>query len=125
MKKFNDEGYGNKDEGVFLSKIRGVLGEIIGKPPVIEMPIDSISNDLRGWAETLKTNVILCIVKKYVEIGNSENIIYEIPEESHPELGTAESGDEHSKNTKSAKITKDNLNAREICKTDKKKKVLA
>ncbi len=122
MKKFNDEGYGNKDEGVFLDEIRDVLGEIFGKPPVIGMPIDSISNDLWDWSETLKTNVKLRIVKQYVENENSENIIYEIPEEYHPELDTAESEDEHFKNTKSAKTTKDNLNAREICKTDKRKK---
>ena len=124
MKKFNDAGYGNENEGVFLDEIRDVLGEIFGKSPVIGMPIDSISNDLRDWAETLKANVKLCIVKKYVDSGNPENIIYEIPEEHHPELDTAESGDEHSKNTERAKITKDDLNAREICVTDKRKKVL-
>jgi hypothetical protein len=124
MKKFNDAGYGNEDEGVFLNEIRDVLGEIFGKSPIIGMSIDSISNDLRDWAETLKANVKLCIVKKYVESGNSENIIYEIPEESHPALDTAESGDEHFKNTERAKITKDNLNAREICRSDRGKKVL-
>ncbi len=125
MKKFNDEGYGNEDEGVFLNEIRDVLGEIFGKSPIIGMPIDSISNDLWNWSETLKSNVKMCIVKQYVESGNSENIIYEIPEESHPELDIAESGDEHFKNTERAKTTKDNLNAREICKTDKRKKVPA
>ena len=124
MKMFNVEGYGKENEDVFENEIRGVLGEIIGKSPVIEMPTDSISNDLWDWAETLKANVKLCIVKKYVEIGNSENIIYEIPEEYHPKLDIAESGVEHFKNTKGAEITKDNLNAREICKTDKRKKVL-
>jgi len=126
MKKFNDAGYGNENEGVFLDEVRGVLEEIFGKSPVIGMPIDSISNDLRDWAETLKTTVKLCIVKQYVEIGNSENIIFEIPEKYHPELDTAESRDEHSRNTENAKdkITKDNLNAREICKTDKRKNVL-
>ncbi len=60
----------------------------------------------------------MCIVKKYVESENSENIIYEIPEEYHPELDTAESGDEHFKNTERAKITKDNLSAREIYRKD-------
>ena len=130
MKKFNDAGYGNEDGGVFLDEVRGVLGEIFGKSPVIGMPIDSITNDLRDWVETLKSKVKLCIVKQYVESGNSENIIYEIPEEYHPELDTAESGDEHSQNTerakvKRAKITIDNLNSREICKTDKRRKVFA
>jgi hypothetical protein len=125
MKKFNDAGYGNENEGVFLDEVRGVLGETFGKSPIIGMPIDSISNDLWDWSETLKSNVKLCIVKQYVESENSENIIYEIPEEYHPELDTAESGDEHFKKTKRAKITKDNLNARETCLSDKRKKAPA
>ncbi len=103
MKKFNDAGYGKEDEGVFLDEIRGVLGKIFGKSPIIGMPIDSISNDLRDWVETLKSNVKLCIVKQYVESGNPENIIYEIPEEYHPELDTAESGDGPSKKQKKQK----------------------
>ena len=81
MKKFNDAGYGKNKEGVFESEARGVLEEIFGKSPVIEIPIDSISNDLWSWTETLKANVKLSIVKKYVESGNPKKIIYEIPEE--------------------------------------------
>jgi hypothetical protein len=81
MKKFNDAGYGKENEGVFLDEIRGVLGKIFRKPPIVEMPIDSVSNDLRCWTETLKVNVKLCIIKKYAESGNSKRIIYEIPEE--------------------------------------------
>ena len=81
MKKFNGAGYGNVKEGVFENEARGVLEEIFGKSPVIEIPIDSISNDLWSWTETLKANVKLSIVKKYVESGNPKKIIYEIPEE--------------------------------------------
>ncbi len=103
MKKFNEEGFGNENEGVFLNEIRDVLGEIFGKSPIIGMPIDSISNDLRDWVETLKTNVKLCIVTQYVESGNPENIIYEIPEEYNPELNTAESGNGSSKKQKKQK----------------------
>ncbi len=119
MKKFSDEGIGKENEGVFLEEIRGVLGEILSKTPIISMPIDSISNDLRDWAETFKANVRLCIVKKYIENGNSENIIYEIPEEYHSELDTAEksdsaeNGDEDLKNTESDKITRDDKKCRE------------
>lgn len=121
MKKFNDEGYGKEDEGVFLNEIRGVLGEVFGKSPIIGMPIDSISNDLRDWAETLKTKVKMSVVRKYVESGNSENIIYEIPEEDQTGQETAEGGNGHSKNTESAKITKESLNSREIYLTKKRK----
>jgi hypothetical protein len=81
MKKFNDAGYGKDNEGVFENEARGVLEEIFDKSPVIEIPIDSISNDLWSWTETLKTDVKLSIVKKYVESGNPKKIIYEIPEE--------------------------------------------
>ena len=121
MKKFNDEGYGKEDEGVFLNEIRGVLGEVFGKSPIIGMPIDSISNDLRDWAETLKTKVKMSVVRKYVESGNSENIIYEIPEEDQTGQETTEGGNGHSKNTESAKNTKESLNSREIYLTKKRK----
>ncbi len=121
MKKFNDEGYGKEDEGVFLNEIRGVLGEIFEKPPVIGMPIDSISNDLRDWAGTLKSNVKLCIIEKYAESGNPENIIYEIPEEYHPESNTAESKDEHFKDTERAGTAIDDIGSHEIYSTKKKK----
>jgi hypothetical protein len=121
MKKFNDEGYGNEDEGVFLNEIRDVLGEIFGKSPVIGMPIDSISNDLMDWAGTLKSNVKLCIIEKYAERGNPENIIYEIPEEYHPESNTGKSGDEHSRNIEGAGTAVDKIISREIY-TNKKRK---
>ena len=103
MKKFTDEGYFKKDEGAFQSKIRGFLGEIFENTPLIAMPIDSISNDLRDWAAALKANVKMCIVKKYVEDNNSKNIIYEIPENSV----SAESGDGYLKNKKMDEIAKD------------------
>ncbi len=103
MKAFNEAGCGKEGEGVFEDEIRNVLGEIFSKSPSIGMPIDSISNDVWDWVETLKTNVKLSIVKQYIEIGNPDNIIYEIPEEYHPGLDIAESGEKPSKNAKSAK----------------------
>ncbi len=121
MKKFNDEGYGKEDEGVFINEVRGVLGEIFEKPPVIGMPIDSISNDLKNWAGTLKSNVKMCIIEKYSENGNPENIIYEIPEEYHSESNTAEKEDEHSKDTERAGTAKDDIGSHEIYSTKKRK----
>ncbi len=122
MKKFNDEGFGKEDEGVFLDEIRGVLGEIFGKSPGIGIPIDSISNDLLDWAGTLKSNVKLCTIEKYAENGNPENIIYEIPEEYHDGLNTAEGVDEKSKNTKKARTAVDNMvSSHEIYSSKKRK----
>lgn len=94
MKKFSEEGI-NMDEkrGIIEKNIRGILGEIFGKSPIIGVPIDSLSNDLRDWAETLKVSVRPWIVKKYVEFGNTDNIMYEIPEEYCPELDTTEESD--------------------------------
>ncbi len=81
MKMFNDAGYWKEGEGVFENEISDIQGEIFGKSPVIQMSIDSVFSDLSGWAETLKANVKLSIIKKYVDSGNFKKIIYEIPEE--------------------------------------------
>ncbi|MEA3343063.1 MAG: hypothetical protein U9Q92_02765 [archaeon] len=69
------------DEDIDLLDVRGVLVEILEKDPIIGMPIDSISNDLRAWAETLKVDVKLWTILKYVEFPDQANIVYEIPEE--------------------------------------------
>ena len=70
--------------------IRRVLGEIVEQRPVIGMPIDAVSNDLREWAATLGVNVKLWTVRKLVEFGKPEHVMYEFPEEFRPELDTQE-----------------------------------
>ena len=50
-----------EEEGIKQIDIRKVLGEIFEKPPIIGMPIDRVTNDLREWAETLKNDVRLWI----------------------------------------------------------------
>jgi hypothetical protein len=54
-----------KEEKIREIDIRKVLGEILSKPPVIGMPIDRISQDLKEWAGTLRNDVRLWVVKKY------------------------------------------------------------
>jgi hypothetical protein len=83
MEKFTDEGIDPLD-------VRGVLLEIFEKNPIVGMPIDAISNDLRAWAETLKVDVKLWIIRKYVDFSDSSNITYEIPEEYKPDFDTTE-----------------------------------
>ena len=78
------------DEGINTINIRRVLSEILEKPPIVAIPIDSISRDLEQWARTLKNDVRLWVVKKYSEFGNSKNIAYEIPEEFSPTLEISE-----------------------------------
>ena len=76
------------DEGIEVIGIRQVLGVILSGNPTIGMPIDAISNDLREWATTLKVNVKLWIIRKQVEFGHPEIVLYEIPEEFRPALDT-------------------------------------
>ncbi|MCP5063678.1 MAG: hypothetical protein GY936_14620 [Ignavibacteriae bacterium] len=100
MKKFSYEGYGEGINGVFLDKINDALTDIFDKAPFIGMPIDSVTTDLNNWAKTLKAEVKLCIVKKYAENGNPENVIYEIPDESSPTTNTTKSTKETIKEAK-------------------------
>ena len=78
------------EEGIKQIDIRKVLGEIFEQPPIIGMPIDRVTNDLREWAETLKNDVRLWIVRKYSLFGDQSVIAYDIPEEYRPALDTAE-----------------------------------
>jgi hypothetical protein len=79
-----------EDEGINEIDVRKILGEILEQPPIIGMPIDTISQDLEDWARTLRNDVKLWIVKKYVEFGNPSVIAYDIPEEYRPVLDTTE-----------------------------------
>ncbi|TWT74752.1 restriction system modified-DNA reader domain-containing protein [Allorhodopirellula solitaria] len=63
---------------------RQALAHIFATDPIIGMPIDAVKNDLREWAATLKVDVRLWIVQKYVEFNNPQSIAYEIPEEFRP-----------------------------------------
>lgn len=76
------------DEEIEEINIRRVLGEILETEPIVGIPIDKISEDLKEWARTLKSNVKLWVIKKYVDFENSNNIIYEFPEEYKPEIDT-------------------------------------
>ena len=69
-------------------KLGIILNEILEKPPLIGLPIDNISDDLADWAKTLKNPVNIWLIKKYIEVGNQENVIYELPEEYKPLIDT-------------------------------------
>src|SRR5438445_2921353 len=78
------------DEEIEIINIRQVLGEILATRPTVGMPIDAISTDLREWSATLNVVVNLWIVRKFVEFGHAEHILYEFPEEFRPALDTGE-----------------------------------
>jgi hypothetical protein len=79
-----------REENIREIDIRRVLGEILRKPPIIGIPIDRISQDLKEWARTLRNDVRLWLVRKLSEFGAPENVAYEIPEEYRPILDTTE-----------------------------------
>ncbi len=76
--------------GIQEIDVRKVLQDILEKKPVIGIPIDDLSNDLKEWARTLKYNVELWVINKFIEFKNSSNVIYQFPEEFKPEVDTEE-----------------------------------
>lgn len=69
--------------------IRHVLTETFETPPIIGMPIDAVSADLKEWAQTLKSEVRLWIVRKLVSLRDPRKIMFEIPDEYRPVLDTS------------------------------------
>lgn len=82
--------------------VRQVVGDILETDPIIGVPIDGITNDLRDWARTLKYKVKLWVVSKFVEFNNPGNIVFEFPEEFKPELDTEEESQPQKANTQIA-----------------------
>ncbi len=82
------------DFGVSEIDIRQFLADIFEGNPIVGIPIDDVGSDLREWAQTLKTEVRLWVVRKLVEFGNPSNVIYEIPEEYRPVLDTSLDADD-------------------------------
>lgn len=70
--------------------VRQVVGDILETDPIIGVPIDGVTNDLREWARTLKYKVKLWVVSKFVEFNKPTNVVFEFPEEFKPELDTEE-----------------------------------
>ena len=79
--------------------VRQVLGDILETDPIIGVPIDGVTNDLKDWARTLKYKVKLWVVTKFVEFNNPQNIVIEFPEEFKPELDTEQEAEEQNDNT--------------------------
>lgn len=79
--------------GIAEIDIRRVLTEIIETRPIVGIPIDHVSADLRDWAQTLKNEVKLWIVRKLVDFKDQTAILYEIPDEYRPVFDTSEETD--------------------------------
>ena len=79
-----------EDLNIAAINVRQVVGDILETDPIIGVPIDGVTNDLRDWARTLKYKVKLWVVSKFVELNKPTNIVFEFPEEFKPELDTEE-----------------------------------
>ena len=79
---------------------RRVLNDILQTKPIIGMPIDGIKRDLKEWAQTLRVDVRLWLIRKYVEFDNPQNIAYEIPEEFRPAIITSRDESTESSNAR-------------------------
>jgi hypothetical protein len=88
------------DAGVAVIHIYQTLQNILAGEPIIGMPIDKISGDLAEWANTLRVKVKLWIVRKHVEFGFPDRVMYEIPEEFQPTLETGEDDADSSQQSK-------------------------
>jgi len=82
---------------------RQIVDDILETDPIIGVPIDGVTNDLRHWTKTLKNKVKLWIVTQFVEFNNPTNSIFEFPEEFKPELDTEEESKPQKANTEMAK----------------------
>lgn len=89
--------------GVAEINVRKVIREILESEPVIGIPIDDISNDLKDWARTLRFNVKLWVIRKFADFNDPINIIYEFPEEFKPELDTGAEDEPQKTNKEVAK----------------------
>jgi len=79
-----------EDLNIAAINVRQIVGDILETEPIIGVPVDGVTNDLRDWARTLKYKVKLWVVSKFVEFNRPTNIVYEFPEEFKPELDTEE-----------------------------------
>jgi hypothetical protein len=91
-----------EDLNIVAINVRQVVGDILETDPIIGVPIDGITHDLRDWARTLKYKVKLWVVSKFVEFNKPTNIVYEFPEEFKPELDTEEESKPQKANTEIA-----------------------
>ncbi|MBN2436384.1 MAG: hypothetical protein JXK07_14065 [Spirochaetes bacterium] len=91
------------DQKIKEIDVRKVLGEILNKEPIIGLPIDAVSGDLKEWARTLRYNVKLWTITKYVDFNDKNSVAYEFPEEFKPILDTEE---EQEKDAKTGELTR-------------------
>lgn len=88
--KFNALGIARED-------VRKIVRDILETDPIIGLPIDGIPNDLSEWVKMQKYKVKLWIIRKFVDLYEPSDIVYEFPEEFKPVLDTESESDSNTK----------------------------
>lgn len=117
VKQYQEDNYTKEkfdDLNIHAINVRQVIGDILETEPIIGVPIDGVTNDLKDWARTLRYKVKLWIVNKFVELNNPLNVVFEFPEEFKPELDTEEESKPQKLNTE---ITKYDVKISDLIET--------
>lgn len=77
--------------------VHGRIQAILKDAPTIAIPIDEIPPDLLEWAETLRNEVRIWEIDKYIREDTGE-VLYRLPEDATPSIVT--SGSEEARTTK-------------------------
>jgi hypothetical protein len=75
--------------GVEQLHVHGHVEAILAKAPTIAIPIDAIPKDLTDWARTLKNDVKIWLVEKFVSTSDQTRVLYSLPDENLPTIVTA------------------------------------
>jgi hypothetical protein len=99
--------------GVAEIEIHGRLRRIIHKPPTVAIPIDAVPPDLVEWVQTLRNNVKIWIIEKYVSLREPGRVFYSIPDENVPTITTtpSESGLADTVRSSASQLWRDLLDA--------------
>lgn len=74
--------------GVSHINLHALVEEILEKPPLVVIPIDGVPDDLKAWAATLKNEVLIWEIEKYLQ-PETNKILYSLPKE--PSRATGQS----------------------------------
>ena len=77
-----------RDVGISELEAHGRLQRILRKPPTIAIPIDAVASDLTEWVRTLRNDVKIWLIEKYVSTSDPNRILYSLPDENFPTLST-------------------------------------
>lgn len=81
------------EQGIPAIDVHQVVAGIFQTEPIVALPIDEISKDLRLWAEQLKVEVRLWTIRKLVDFDEPNRVAYEIPDEFRPTVDTLPGGE--------------------------------